>query len=273
MTMLPSRIDVVAEINACESIRAFNEGRLDLELRKAGLDPEGLSRRLEDLLGVKLQNTPCPRPALSAPAAAGEGVTQEGALRTVPGTQLVATAASFSACAPVEGLLELAGNVKFFDASKGYGFFTADGDPTDVLVHITCLEAAGYHTAYDGARIHALVRQTARGLQAVRIISMDQSCATHPSLLPQRTRQKVSAESDWVTAAVKWYDRQKGFGFLSEAPDAPDCFVHADTLRRWGLAPLRPGQMVEMRWGMSGRGRMVAEIRHCASPQSLPPLH
>ncbi len=273
MTILQNRIDVPAEIKSCEFIRGFDEGRLDLELRKAGLDPEHLSHRLEALLGVKLQNTPCSDAIPSGPASAGEDVAEAGSLRTVRGTQLVATSASFGACTPVEGLFELAGTVKFFDATKGYGFLTADGEPTDILVHVTCLEAAGYRTAYDGARIHALVRRTAKGLQAVRIISMDQSGATHPSLLPQRTRQKVCAESDWVTASVKWYDCLKGFGFVSEGPDAPDCFVHADTLRRWGLAPLRPGQVVEVRWGTSARGRMVAEIRHCAGAQTLPPLH
>jgi CspA family cold shock protein len=270
MTMLQNRIDVPAEINACEFIRAFDESRLDLELRKAGLDPEGLPLRLEALLGVTLQITACSDAAAYLPASAEVGIAQVHAPHATPGTQLVATAANLAACAPIAGLFELAGTVKFFDASKGYGFFTADGEPADIMVHVTCLEAAGYRTTYDGARIHALVRRTTRGLQAVRIISMDQSSATHPSQLPQRTRQKVCAESDWVKAAVKWYDRLKGFGFVSEGPDAPDCFVHADTLRRWGLAPLRPGQVVEMRWGMSGRGRMVAEIRYSGGQQQVP---
>jgi CspA family cold shock protein len=141
------------------------------------------------------------------------------------------------------------------------------------MVHMSCLEAAGHRTAYEGARIHALVRKTARGWQAVAIISMDETNAIHPSLLPQRTRQKVQAQSDWVVVTVKWYDRIKGFGFVSEGPDSPDCFVHADTLRRWGLGPLRPGQVVAVRWGMSPRGRMVADIRHADGPSPLPPVH
>jgi cold shock protein len=264
-------IDMLAEIGACESIEAFDEPRLDFELRKAGLDPEGLRHRLEVLLGVKLQITARSDAATLAPATAAADNAGAPPLGVTPGTQLVATAASFGACTPMTGLFELAGTVKFFDASKGYGFFTADSEKADIMLHVTCLEAAGYRTTYDGARIHALVRRTTRGLQAVQIISMDQSSATHPSQVPQRTRQKVCAESDWVTASVKWYDRLKGFGFLSEGPDAPDCFVHADTLRRWGLAPLRPGQAVEMRWGMSARGRMVAEIRYCGDQQV--PLH
>jgi len=107
----------------------------------------------------------------------------------------------------------------------------------------------------------------------VTIISMDESSAVHPSLLPQRTRQKVQAQSDWVAVTVKWYDRIKGFGFVSEGPTAPDCFVHADTLRRWGLAALRPGQVVEVRWGMSPRGRMAADIRHGEGLPPLPPVH
>jgi cold shock protein len=274
MTMLPNRIDMLAEINACEFIRAFDEPRLDLELRKIGLDPEGLPLRLEALLNTKLHNTTGTAEAyVSEPASTRKDIGHADTLSTGPVAQLAAAKAAASTCTPAQDTFEQAGTVKFFDAAKGYGFFTADGEQSDVLVHVSSLEAAGYRTAYEGARIHALVRKSAKGLQAVRIISIDESNAIHPSLLPQRTHQKVHAQSDWVKASVKWYDRLKGFGFVCEAPDAPDCFVHADTLRRWGLAALRPGQLVEIRYGMSPRGRMVAEIRHCEGLSALPPVH
>lgn len=268
-----NRIDVRAEINACEYIRAFDEPRLDFELRRVGLDPDGLPLRLEALLMAKLHIPPSTeRPVGDAPSA-GEDIALGTGIAAAAGTQPVSQASAVGAFGSAQDTLELAGILKFFDAAKGYGFIVADDGRGDIMLHVSCLEAAGYRTAYEGARIHVLVRRTIKGWQAVTIISMDESSAVHPSLLPQRTRQKVQAQSEWVAVTVKWYDRIKGFGFVSEGPAAPDCFVHADTLRRWGLAALRPGQAVEVRWGPSPRGRMVADIRHGEGLPPLPPVH
>jgi cold shock protein len=158
-------------------------------------------------------------------------------------------------------IVEIAGQIKWFDASRGYGFITPDDRVEDVLLHVTCLRAGGFQTAYEGARIHieALVRP--KGLQAYRILFMDNSTAIHPDQLPQRTHVIVEPESDWERALVKWYNRVRGFGFLTRGEGTPDVFVHMETLRRFGFAELRPGQAVQIRWGHGYKGCMVAEMR------------
>ena len=259
MSRMQNRIDVQAEINACERIRAFDETRLNLELSRASVDPEGLSRRVDGELGITAHER-TPPPALAGIA----GDTQPPAH---------AAATSVSAL----HAFELAGSMKFFDAARGFGFFVADGGEADkgrdVLVHVLHLRSAGYQTVHEGARIHALVHSTPKGLQVSRILSIDESSAIHPSQLPQRTREKVQPESVWVRAEVKWYNREKGYGFVCEGKGSPDAMVHADTLRRWGVAPLCPKQVVEVRWGMSSKGRMVAEIRCVNGLPGLPPVH
>jgi len=273
---MPNRIDVLAEIDACERIRAFDEKRLDLELSKAGVDSQILTLRLAAELGITVPGASVGACEQAPPAEAhrhqGGQPPPLPALAPDPAAS-AASAAAMSARAPELDTFELAGNVKFFDARRGYGFFAADGDQGDVLVHILHLRAAGYQTAYEGARVHAIVHRTARGLQVSRILSVDESSAIHPSQIPQRTHEKVQAESDWVRAQVKWYNRDKGYGFVCEGEGSPDCMVHADTLQRWGVAPLRPQQMVEIRWGMSSKGRMVAEIRCPGGTSGLPPVH
>ncbi len=219
MSRMQNRIDVLAEIDACERIRAFDETRLNLELRKAGVDPEGLTQRLETALGIKPQGASID--VVQNPQA-GEDNARQGSQPPLPALAPdprppVASAAAMAANAPELGVFELAGRMKFFDARKGYGFFTADGDQGDVLVHILHLRAAGYQTAYEGARIHAMVHRTSKGLQVSRILSVDESSAIHPSQIPQRTREKVQAESDWMRARVKWYNCNKGYGFVCEA--------------------------------------------------------
>lgn len=54
-------------------------------------------------------------------------------------------------------VFEIAGTIKWFDASKGYGFIIPDNGLTDILLHVTCLRAGGYQTAYEGARVHCEV--------------------------------------------------------------------------------------------------------------------
>ena len=88
-------------------------------------------------------------------------------------------------------VFEVSGSVKWFDPSKGYGFIVPDEDLPDVLLHVTCLRRGGFQTASEGARVVCEVVRSSKGLQAVRICSMDNSTAIRPSQLPQRTHVVV----------------------------------------------------------------------------------
>lgn len=163
---------------------------------------------------------------------------------------------------PSVDVIEISGTIKWFDVAKGFGFIVPDNGLPDVLVHVTCLRRDGFKTAYEGARIVVEALDRPGGLQAFRILSMDDSTAKHPAqLAPAKTHVVVEPTSGLERLQVKWFNRLRGFGFLSKGEGHPDIFIHMETLRRYGLAELRPGQYVLVRYGDGPKGLMVAEIR------------
>jgi CspA family cold shock protein len=182
-------------------------------------------------------------PAMASPAAAGDIVPDMRADQALD-------------------LVQVAGYIKWFDVAKGYGFIMPDNGQQDVLLHVTCLRRDGFVAAPEGARIVVEAVERARGLQAFRVLSIDPTTALHPSQMPNaRTHIQVTPTSGLERAVVKWFNRLRGFGFLSRGEGTPDIFVHMETLRRHGIAELIPGETVLVRYGDSPKGLMAAEIR------------
>jgi CspA family cold shock protein len=99
-----------------------------------------------------------------------------------------------------------------------------------------------------------------KGLQASRLVQLDNGPARVIPAAARPPRSCVVPRGPAFDGAVKWFDRSKGYGFVSRGPGTADIFVHMETLRRCNLRELHEGQLVRVRVGEGPKGEMVAQI-------------
>ncbi len=131
--------------------------------------------------------------------------------------------------------------VKWFNASKGFGFITmADGSP-DAFLPMAILRRAGYEDVQEGASITCEVGAGAKGPLVTSVINIDLSTVVAPGMGDRQARPVSTLEG-----AVKWFEPDKGYGFVAPDNGGKDVFIHITALRRSGIEALGPGQRVRV---------------------------
>jgi CspA family cold shock protein len=173
------------------------------------------------------------------------------------------------ASAADESLVRVTGTMKWFDATRGFGFLVSDQIEGDVLVHFSVLKEHERRSLPEGAIVECLVAEQHRGLQARKVLSIDLSSAVTGEAArpagPARERVDPSALLDeaggFEAVRVKWFNRLKGYGFLvRESGDSEDIFVHMETVRRGGLSDLAPDQPLSARIASGRKGPLAVEV-------------
>jgi cold shock protein len=147
--------------------------------------------------------------------------------------------------------------VKWFNATKGYGFVELSDGRGDAFLHLKTLRETGRQTLPSGAKVRVVARAGSRGAEVVRVVEVDTRSAVERS--SRRSTVDPSAAFD-LTGKVKWFDDARGFGFVASDDFGRDVFVHSTTLGASGVNGLFEGQAVSMRVVETPKGREAIEI-------------
>ena len=151
--------------------------------------------------------------------------------------------------------------VKWFNASKGFGFVTLSDGSQDAFLPMAILRRAGYDDVREGASISCEVSAGAKGPLVTNVLNVDTSTAvvgSSPGGGGGFDRRASGAGSGGgggfggprtattMDGAVKWFEAEKGYGFISPDGGGKDVFIHITALRRSGINALGPGQRVRV---------------------------
>jgi CspA family cold shock protein len=134
--------------------------------------------------------------------------------------------------------------VKWFNASKGFGFVTLSDGTQDAFLPMAILRRAGFEDVREGALITCEVSAGAKGPLVTNVLNIDSSTAV--AAQAGAFDRGPSRPSTTLEGAVKWFEPDKGYGFISPDGGGKDVFIHITALRRSGVNALGPGQRVRV---------------------------
>lgn len=151
---------------------------------------------------------------------------------------------------------EVTAVVKWFNPTKGFGFVQpGDGSP-DAFMHVSVVNRSGIHHLPQGATIVCDLCAGPKGPQVASVHRVERM----PDAPPNGGDRGGHAGGGEVEGTVKFYNREKGFGFVVPDNGTKDVFVSARVLERAGVHELAPEQRVRMSTRIGQKGPMAEGI-------------
>lgn len=182
----------------------------------------------------------------------------------------------FSRPAPIVEGPVVEATVKWFNPEKGFGFVALADGSGDAFLHVGVLQASGHDSVPPGAKLQVNIGQGQKGPQVTAVSSVDTSTASAEP--PRRSGPRPGgfggggggggmrggppdlSNAVQMTGTVKWFNPDKGFGFVAVGDGGKDVFVHVSVLARAQLAHLAEGQAVSMQVVQTPKGREAVTL-------------
>jgi CspA family cold shock protein len=151
--------------------------------------------------------------------------------------------------------------VKWFNPGKGFGFVELADGSGDAFLHIGVLERGGHDTVLPETKLRVQVGQGQKGRQVTAVLELDASTATasRPRMSGDWERPDPATASE-IHGTVKWFNGQKGFGFVAAEDGGKDVFLHISIVDRAGIQVPPEGQQVRMRVVKTQKGREAISV-------------
>ena len=173
------------------------------------------------------------------------------------------------------------GTVKWFNSSKGFGFITPDDGGEDLFVHQTEIKSEGFRTLQEGEKVGYEPIEDKGKMKAVNVTSTDGGAVKGGSgggggrgrgggrQQPRKWPEGVSPSDGKQIGAVKWFNSEKGYGFIAPAAAGEDLFVHQSAINAAGFRSLMEGEEVRARRTSRAAAHAAPAARTRAHPRSL----
>ena len=154
------------------------------------------------------------------------------------------------------------GVVKWFSAEKGFGFVELSDESGDAFLHGSVLTQSGINAVQLGETLEVRVGPGHKGPHVTEVVSVDRSTAT-PMGAQRSSAQTMTSNGPSVeeTGTVKWFNAEKGYGFITTNGGGKDVFVHVSALERSGIDGLSEGQIVVVDVVAGRKGPEATRVR------------
>jgi len=151
----------------------------------------------------------------------------------------------------------ISATVKWFNPIKGYGFVQPSNGLGDAFIHVSVLEAVGAKDLQDGAELECEIEQGPRGPMVAVIYSIkggtpDVALASDP-------------DAPAVEGVVKFFDPNKGYGFITPDGEGQDIFVSGRVVAQSGLRMLDADTRVRVTICSGEKGPLAVTVELIAA--------